>query len=94
MSHQQRYGNKTDLALHGPPPAIPDPDYSLSESDGEGDSSVRLKGSNISVIEVNGGMGPTATTNNNNNNNNNVVSNGTMPNPGMAIETSGNSNAR
>jgi SH3 and multiple ankyrin repeat domains protein len=80
MSHQQRYGNKGDMAiLHAPP--IPDPDYSLSESDGEGDNSVRLmKGSNVSVIEVNGGIG------------NNLI--GGTPNPGMAIETSGNSNAR
>lgn len=55
-------------------PPIPDPDYSLSESDGEAENSVRLASRSIK-------------------NNDNV--NGQMcVNPGMATETSGNSNTR
>lgn len=63
----------------GTPPVIPDPDYSLSESDGEEDNSVRqvkiVPAAPPIKIEVNGH------TNNNNN-------------AGMAAETSGNSNTR
>lgn len=55
-------------------PPIPDPDYSLSESDGEAENSVRLASRSIK---------------------NNETVNGQMClNPGMATETSGNSNTR
>lgn len=69
------------FSSNGPAPVIPEPDYSLSESDGEEDISVRQvkivpSTNNTTTIQVNGQT-----------NNNNV----SQPQP---IETSGNSNAR
>lgn len=72
---------------NGPAPVIPEPDYSLSESDGEEDISVRQvkvvsNTNNTTTIQVNSLV-------NSQTNNNNVVSQ-----PQQPIETSGNSNAR
>lgn len=72
----------------GPP--LPDPDYSLSESDTEEDNSVRLVRSNLK--KVNGGPAAAEL----NGSSKFAIGGGaaTMVNPGMAAETSGNSNTR
>ncbi|XP_058459631.1 SH3 and multiple ankyrin repeat domains protein 1 isoform X2 [Malaya genurostris] len=83
QQHQQQYKSPP----HSAPP-LPEPDYSLSESDTEEDNSVRLVRNKINgntVLEHNGGSGK-------------VIGNGmatnsvSAVNPGMAAETSGNSN--
>ncbi|XP_039447347.1 SH3 and multiple ankyrin repeat domains protein 2-like isoform X1 [Culex pipiens pallens] len=76
---QQQYKNPP-----GAPP-LPDPDYSLSdESDTEEDNSVRMVRANLK--KVNGADGATGTMANS------VGGKGATVNPGMAAETSGNSN--
>lgn len=81
--HQQQQQYKSS----GPP--LPDPDYSLSESDTEEDNSVRLVRSNLK--KVNGGPAAAEL-----NGSSKVTIGGkvTTVNPGMAAETSGNSNTR
>lgn len=81
QQQQQQYKSS------GPP--LPDPDYSLSESDAEEDNSVRLVRSNLK--KVNGGLAAAEL-----NGSSKVTVGGgvTNVNPGMAAETSGNSNTR
>ncbi|XP_021704758.1 SH3 and multiple ankyrin repeat domains protein 1 isoform X1 [Aedes aegypti] len=80
QQQQQQYKSS------GPP--LPEPDYSLSESDAEEDNSVRLVRSNLK--KVNGGLAAAEL-----NGTSKVTVSGGAPNinPGMAAETSGNSNA-
>ncbi|XP_062712224.1 protein shank isoform X4 [Aedes albopictus] len=79
QQQQQQYKSS------GPP--LPDPDYSLSESDAEEDNSVRLVRSNLK--KVNGGLAAAEL-----NGSSKVTVGGGVSNvnPGMAAETSGNSN--
>lgn len=81
QQQQQQYKSS------GPP--LPEPDYSLSESDAEEDNSVRLVRSNLK--KVNGGL---AAAELNGTSKVTVGSGAPNINPGMAAETSGNSNAR
>ncbi|XP_062563457.1 SH3 and multiple ankyrin repeat domains protein 2 isoform X2 [Armigeres subalbatus] len=78
QQQQQQYKSS------GPP--LPDPDYSLSESDAEEDNSVRLVRSNLK--KVNGGLAAAEL-----NGSSKLSVGGGSVNPGMAAETSGNSNA-
>ncbi|XP_058834901.1 SH3 and multiple ankyrin repeat domains protein 2 isoform X2 [Topomyia yanbarensis] len=83
QQQQQQYKSPP----HSAPP-LPDPDYSLSESDTEEDNSVRLvrkKVNGSAAPDHNGGSGKTVGSV--------MTSNGgSAVNPGMAAETSGNSN--
>lgn len=79
QQQQQQYKNPP-----GAPP-LPDPDYSLSESDTEEDNSVRMVRANLK--KVNGGSTEGGVTTNGG-----AVGKVIPVNPGMAAETSGNSN--
>lgn len=85
QQQQQQYKNPP-----GAPP-LPDPDYSLSESDTEEDNSVRMVRANLK--KVNGGGGSLDGTSTATTNGGAAAMGKVIPvNPGMAAETSGNSN--